>query len=200
MRGSVLILDAMGVIFTEAHITRALLYPFIKKHGGSDSLVAIKHYYRDASLGKINARQFWQAVGLSPSLESEYLSLYQLAPGLPTFMNQLPTTVSSCWCLSNDVSTWSSRLREMHHLQNWFDGFIISADIGLRKPDPVIYHQLLSRITSPANQCILVDDKPQNLDAAARLGMRTILFGLAEDQGPRTHIRAQSFAALAKLL
>jgi putative hydrolase of the HAD superfamily len=46
----------------------------------------------------------------------------------------------------------------------------------LRKPDPRIYELTLAKASHPAAQCVFIDDKPQMLEPAERLGMRVIAF------------------------
>lgn len=57
-----------------------------------------------------------------------------------------------------------------------FDSVIDSSDVGVRKPDPRIYQELIGRLDVPAETIAFVDDLPENLPAATRLGIRTVLF------------------------
>ena len=60
-------------------------------------------------------------------------------------------------------------------LQELFDGWVISSEVGLRKPDPAIYALAVERIGVPADRCVYVDDLPGNLKPARALGMATVL-------------------------
>lgn len=57
-----------------------------------------------------------------------------------------------------------------------FDVVIDSSQVGLRKPDPQIYRELIARVDLPAHAVTFIDDLPENLPPAAHLGIRTILF------------------------
>ncbi|MGH2621083.1 MAG: HAD-IA family hydrolase, partial [Anaerolineales bacterium] len=57
-----------------------------------------------------------------------------------------------------------------------FDKLIISAEVGLAKPDPRIYRLALEGLGVEAGQAIFVDDFPENLEAAAALGMHPVHF------------------------
>jgi epoxide hydrolase-like predicted phosphatase len=57
-----------------------------------------------------------------------------------------------------------------------FDAVIDSSQLGVRKPDPRIYQELIRRLDVPAETIVFVDDLPENLPPAARLGIRTVLF------------------------
>jgi putative hydrolase of the HAD superfamily len=52
-----------------------------------------------------------------------------------------------------------------------FDGVVISSEVGLRKPDPAIFHHALGLIGLPAEECAFVDDIEHNVRAAERLGI-----------------------------
>jgi epoxide hydrolase-like predicted phosphatase len=61
-----------------------------------------------------------------------------------------------------------------------FDVVIDSSEVGVRKPDPLIYEELIRRVGLPAGRIAFVDDLPENLPAAQHLGIRTVRFtGLA---------------------
>jgi HAD superfamily hydrolase (TIGR01509 family) len=44
----------------------------------------------------------------------------------------------------------------------------------MRKPEEGIYRLALEITQQPAEQCCFIDDRPLNVDAARRLGMRAI--------------------------
>jgi putative hydrolase of the HAD superfamily len=75
--------------------------------------------------------------------------------------------------LSNSVGDASVYDRAL--LDELFDGWVISNEIGLRKPDPAIYKLAAERIGVPAGACVYVDDLPGNLKPARALGMATVL-------------------------
>ncbi len=57
-----------------------------------------------------------------------------------------------------------------------FDSVEVSCDNGLRKPDPEAFKLSAKHLNTNLSECIFVDDKQENLDAARELGMKTILF------------------------
>jgi len=52
-----------------------------------------------------------------------------------------------------------------------FDDIVISGEVGLRKPEPEIYHLTASRLGVATTECVFVDDLGPNVKAAERLGM-----------------------------
>lgn len=52
-----------------------------------------------------------------------------------------------------------------------FDTVVISAEVGLRKPDPAIYRLAAERLDLPPGACVFVDDLDTNVEVARSLGM-----------------------------
>jgi epoxide hydrolase-like predicted phosphatase len=57
-----------------------------------------------------------------------------------------------------------------------FDVVIDSSEVGVRKPDPQIYEELIRRVGLAAGQIAFVDDLPENLPAAQQLGIQVVRF------------------------
>lgn len=62
-----------------------------------------------------------------------------------------------------------------------FDDVVISAEVGLRKPDPEIFHLAARRLAVSPASCIFVDDHGGHLEAAAAVGMRPLLHSVPAD-------------------
>ncbi len=56
------------------------------------------------------------------------------------------------------------------------DGYVVSAVEQLKKPDPAIYECLLERYHLDPGECLFVDDRKENVDAARRVGMQAVQF------------------------
>lgn len=190
-----LVLDAMGVIYESGDDVGELLVPFLEKKGIND-IKQIQELYHEASLGRLKSNEFWKAFNLGPEIEDEYLSLHGLTNGLQDFLIKATDRVSSIWCLSNDISEWSEKLRENFNIAGYFDGFVISGDVGIRKPDAGIYGRFLKESGCMAQECIFVDDREKNLDSAGILGFQTVLF----DGRDSKHRNVTSFAELCEIL
>lgn len=78
--------------------------------------------------------------------------------------------------LSNDVKEWSRYLLELHGIQKYFKGYIVSGEIHMRKPESRIFDYAIGYIQCCPQECILVDNSVQNLNAAQNVGINTVLF------------------------
>jgi len=56
-----------------------------------------------------------------------------------------------------------------------FDSVVISAEVGLRKPQPEIFRLALDGLGVAAERAVFVDDAEPNLVGARTVGVRTIL-------------------------
>lgn len=63
---------------------------------------------------------------------------------------------------------------EKYGLRGIFQLFVSSCFVGLRKPEPDIYHLALEITQKPPEECCFIDDRALNLECAAKLGMHTI--------------------------
>jgi len=57
-----------------------------------------------------------------------------------------------------------------------FDAYVLSYEEGYMKPDPRIYKAALKKAEAQADECLFIDDKEDNIDAATALGINTIHF------------------------
>jgi 2-haloacid dehalogenase len=91
------------------------------------------------------------------------------------------------------LTNWSSELfpyaRERFEFLTLFDDIIISGDEGVAKPSPAIFTLLQQRIGISLDRCVFVDDKTENVAAAAQAGMDAFVF--TETEHLRHDLRAR---------
>jgi putative hydrolase of the HAD superfamily len=97
--------------------------------------------------------------GLSPSESMLGLVAAVRAAGLRT------AVLSNSWANDYPSEGWDSL----------FDVVVISGEVGMRKPEPRIYHHVLDLIDVRPEQAVFVDDLPVNVSAAAGVGMVGVL-------------------------
>lgn len=56
------------------------------------------------------------------------------------------------------------------------DGMVISSRERVSKPDPRIYRLLLTRYGLTPGECVFIDDRPVNVEAARAVGMQGIVY------------------------
>jgi putative hydrolase of the HAD superfamily len=80
------------------------------------------------------------------------------------------------YCLSNMHFASIEYLEKTQTFWDVFDGAVISCRLQLCKPEAGIYEHLLRTYGLKATDTLFIDDVQKNLDAAARLGIRTLRF------------------------
>ncbi len=78
--------------------------------------------------------------------------------------------------LNNESLDLNRHRIERFRLRDFFEVFFSSCYLGVRKPDERIYRLALEITQRRADECLFVDDRPLNVECAARIGMRTLRY------------------------
>ncbi len=190
-------LDAMGVIYQAGDDVNDLLIPYVRGKGCRMSDAGIEEIYTYCSLGRFTSSEFWRQIGVlgdANDIEQEYLSLHKTSPGLHAFLQKLRQLKVRTLCLSNDVKEWSIKLRRMHNLEPYFSSWVISGEVGARKPDPKIYKVLQDELGDSLQGSLFIDDRVRNLLPVKQFGLVPVLFaGPLETASPDEWLIASSF-------
>jgi len=81
--------------------------------------------------------------------------------------------------LSNSAGS-VRRLLQEHDLEQYFDEVIISSEVGMVKPSAEIFQLTMDRLGVTASEAIFIDDNAGHVQAAEKLGIKSILFVSAE--------------------
>jgi epoxide hydrolase-like predicted phosphatase len=149
---------------------------------------------RQASLGQITAQQHWENIASRlgrpreeiDEIRSEFFAGDVLDRELLAYIRSL-RPLRRTGLLSNAWGDLREYIRKSK-FDDAFDAMVISAEVGLLKPDPSIYELTLQRLASLPGQTVFVDDTAVNVEAARAIGIHSIQFEntpqvLAELQG-----------------
>ena len=84
------------------------------------------------------------------------------------------------YALSNFSAETFPYARERFAFLAWFDGIVISGDLGVTKPDARIYRSLLERYDITPSNALFIDDVAANVEAAREVGMQGLHFAGAD--------------------
>ena len=102
----------------------------------------------------------------------------KLIPGWEKFILKLKECGYGVYILSN-WSKWDwdekANKQRLFKFLDYVDGAVVSWQVGCKKPDPRIYEALFKKYNLDSYNCIFIDDKPENIAAAVRLGMAGLL-------------------------
>jgi putative hydrolase of the HAD superfamily len=73
-------------------------------------------------------------------------------------------------------NSWSTAHYDRELLAELFDDVVISAEVGLHKPQPEIYRLAAERLKVEPERCVFVDDLRENCEGAEAVGMAAIRF------------------------
>ena len=79
-----------------------------------------------------------------------------------------------CYVLSNWSAETFVGMTEEYSFLKEFDGLLISGEEKLIKPDPAIYKLAIKRFNLNPKECVFIDDKLENVEAAKTLNFLTI--------------------------
>lgn len=78
------------------------------------------------------------------------------------------------------LTNWSAETfpvaLERYAFLSWFEGIVVSGEIGLIKPSTAIYHHLVETFDLEPASTVFIDDSPANVEAAHDLGFCAIRF------------------------
>ncbi len=78
--------------------------------------------------------------------------------------------------VTNNVREGSSMWRSLVPVDELFDIVVDSSEVGMRKPNPAIYHHALDALGGiPPEEAVFLDDTPGNVEGAKRAGLHAIL-------------------------
>jgi putative hydrolase of the HAD superfamily len=137
----------------------------------------------DFQTGRVNEQQFWMNMTNQlnvPMPESKSLwgnafaSVYIPRPELFSWAAQLRKTGFKTAILSNTEKPSVDFFNKQNY--DMFDVQVFSCLEGIRKPQMEIYKLTLNRLGVSSAQTLFIDDKPDYIAGAERVGINTILF------------------------
>ena len=133
-------------------------------------------------LGRIEPRVYYEGLrntlGLSWTYEQfarNWNDIFSENTGTTRIMRRLRER-HKIFALSNTNALHISYIRDQMPGLSIFDAWIASCEVGLRKPDPAIYHLALERGGVEPSGAVYIDDRPELVEAGRRVGLQAIRF------------------------
>jgi len=154
-------------------------------HRTADQVLATafgNHLQADFETGKLSGREYHRTVMTRLDGDVPYEEFY---PMYGDIFTEIPVVGDllrrlrgqyRLYLLSDTNEIHFGYVRKTVATLSVFDEFIVSYRVGAMKPDPRIYQEALRRSGLPAAACLFVDDRPANVEGAARLGMHAVQF------------------------
>lgn len=137
-----------------------------------------------AELGRITEDEFWfhvaPGLGLSGEDEirrfaGEIWSTWRVDSSVLAMVDDLRKTHRVAM-LSNATDALEDKLSHTYGIADRFEQILNSARLGFAKPDERVYAELCRRLALEPEEIVFVDDRPENIVAAAAFGLHVAWF------------------------
>ena len=136
-----------------------------------------------ASFGAITVDMHWEAVrealGIKPEDLQSFLDQYWSADDVNWELLEFIKNLHPGYKVGLLSNAWDNLRQTMHtrwKIDGLFDEMVISAEVGMVKPDPRIFHLALEKLGAQPAEAIFIDDMLVNVDAARQQGLAAIQF------------------------
>lgn len=140
--------------------------------------------WRLAERGELSDEQYWLRVGKDlglktceeiAALHDDLWNTWVVDQGVLSLIDRVREHYSVAM-LSNSTDALEDLLEHRYQVADRFEMIINSARLGVAKPDRRIYEEALRRLEAEPGEVVFVDDRAENIAAAAALGMHVIWF------------------------
>ena len=160
------------------------------------SLTPMPQFWTDYDMGVLSFEQVAEELAAYRGVEPEFArEMISIAIGKqetirPTekLIDELKAAGYKLYVLSNMSREFIDFLRKQKVYEN-FDGDVVSCEVGIVKPMPEIYDLLLKRFDLDPAETIFIDDRKENVDAAAAKGIATFHFDRNDYEGSCERLR-----------
>lgn len=129
-----------------------------------------------------------ERVSLFPEWEREIRMYYDRwiemmggqIPGMEELIRDLKARGYGVYGLTNWSRETFPLVRDRFPVFSLLDGYVVSGEERIAKPDPALYRILLERYGLKGEECVFVDDNPRNASGGEPLGIRGLVFHDAE--------------------
>lgn len=154
----------------------------LKRYGLAE-LVFEGEMGRLASVGKSSPDEVWvwvaEQLGIEPDqrwkLEKDFWAGDRVDRDLVDFIRNLRPHYKT-GLISNAWPDLRNAMENEWEIVSAFDDLVISAEIGITKPDPRIYQLALTRLDVAAEEAVFIDDFERNVEGARAVGLHGIHF------------------------
>ena len=153
------------------------------EEGQLSQLVFESEAARQATIGALPERAIWEHVAETLRLDNvklqqlkiDFWKSDQLDTQLVRYLKSLHPNYRT-GILSNAWSNARQLFTETYQLGDVVDEMVLSAEVGLAKPDASIYLFAAQKLGVKPEEAIFVDDMPENVTGAIKAGMLGIQF------------------------
>ena len=145
-------------------------------------------FWNEMDRGKMDTGEILDSfIAIDPSVETEIREIFRNVKGMikrydyaVPWIKELKERGYGIYIISNFAEKAHEDCLEALDFLEEADGAILSYQDKLIKPSPQIYRLLCSRYGLRPEECVFIDDLPENVEAARKEGMKSIVFHTRE--------------------
>lgn len=138
----------------------------------------------DLESGRIHEHEFFlelkQRLGLPQDvaeIEADWADIFTANPPIHELAHQLKNTGFKLVLGSNTNAVHFRQFRQQFDdLLSRFDALVTSHEVGAMKPAAVFYERCYEAANVQPQECIFIDDMPENVEGARRSGLHGLLY------------------------
>jgi putative hydrolase of the HAD superfamily len=179
----------VGNVFVQWSPTEIVERCFDLRKGSDENLQRAEALFRNPlwrslNRGELTQREAEQAYQTHFGLSAEqtralffHITDHQeLIDGTEEIARRLRKAGYRVFALTDNVLEIVAHLQSRHKFWILFEGAVISAEVGMLKPDPAIFRHAIEKFNLLADETVFFDDVKANVDGASSIGMKARLF------------------------
>jgi putative hydrolase of the HAD superfamily len=140
----------------------------------------VRKDWHPAEIGGIAAEEYWSRLGNylnadAAEIKKSIMESFPLDERVINIVRELHEKYITV-LLSNQISDWLGEVIEENNFKDVFSYIVTSYDTGFAKPDPKIFEEVIKKTGTNYENCLYIDDREENIKAAAMLGINTLQF------------------------
>gem|GEM_PF-842012 len=180
------VLDPLSVLYQQGSSADVYVLPFVRENHGKARADIILDAYNQVLVGKMETSELWDLCAFenaSDTRDQSFADERRLRAGAADFLSEMQRRRIPIAGVSNDSAQWSEHMRDRDRLTAVWP-WLVSSSVGTGTTDSAMFEVLRRETGISHSHCLYVDTKPESLDVAKELGMKTALFDTGDLQLP----------------
>lgn len=144
----------------------------------------MKPVWIDLNLGKLTTKEainlYHQQLNIPltelENLMREFCIAQTKIPGSHELLQELKEMGTNLYAITDNIKEIITYHKSHSNFLHYFKDIVVSADVGILKPDKKIYQYLLDRNNIDPAESVFIDDIEKNVEGAKQVGMQAFQF------------------------
>lgn len=182
--------DIKWILFDQAGVQTQSLFSTQKNYSVNNKIISASKMkqifdteeYNLFAVGELSENdmiEYFIEQNSLPISKNDYIQILKKSiktvPGIEPVLAQLSNNYKLA-ALIEEGKEWAEYKLEASGFSKYFNGIITSADLGVKKTDYRFFEETLKILNTDALECLFIDDKPINCNAAEFCGIASIIF------------------------